>query len=211
MPFLIDGPNDALATILLAHGAGAPMGSGAMNAATAALVGAGFKVARFEFGYMAARREGVRRPPPKADLLEDEYRQAVADLNHRGPIIIGGKSLGGRVASMVADGLYDHGNVMGLLCLGYPFHPPKKPAKLRTAHLERLKTPTLISQGTRDPFGTREEVATYVLSDRIEILWLEDGDHDLKPRKKFSGFSAQDHLATLAKTTRDWAGRLLAS
>lgn len=209
MPFLIEGPKVAFATILLAHGAGAPMDSGAMNAASDALAAVGFQVAQFEFGYMAARRNGVRRPPPKAELLQDEYRQAVAELACGGPLIIGGKSMGGRVASMLADAVHNDGAVTGLLCLGYPFHPPAKPQQLRTAHLQHLKTPTLICQGTRDPFGTRDEVANYALSDRIAILWLEDGDHDLKPRRKLSGFSAADHLATLASTTRDWAQRLL--
>lgn len=209
MPFLIDGPNDAFATILLAHGAGAPMDSAAMNAVTGALIGAGFRVARFEFGYMAARREGARKPPPKAELLQEEYRQAVAELGGDGPLVIGGKSMGGRVASMVADGLLEDGAIAGLLCLGYPFHPPAKPQQLRTAHLEHLMTPTPICQGTRDPFGSRQEVATYALSARIEFLWLEDGDHDLKPRKAASGFSAADHLVTIASTARDWAHRLL--
>ena len=92
------------------------------------------------------------------------------------------------------------GAVAGLLCLGYPFHPPGRPEQLRTAHLERLATPALICQGTRDPFGTREEVAGYPLSPRIEILWLEDGDHDLKPRKAASRAStAADHLRTVAE------------
>lgn len=209
MPFLIDGSEDAFATILLAHGAGAPMDSDAMTAVSGALAAVGFRVARFEFGYMAARRQGGRKPPPKAELLQDEYCQAVADLGCREPLILGGKSMGGRVASMVVDALHEKGSVAGLLCLGYPFHPPAKPEQLRTAHLKHLKTPTLICQGTRDPFGTREEVATYTLSDRIEILWLQDGDHDLKPRKKLSGFSAEDHLATLASTTRAWAEHLL--
>ena len=102
--------------------------------------------------------------------------------------------MGGRVASMVADELHAAGQVAGLLCLGYPFHPPGRPEQLRTAHLERLATPALICQGTRDPFGTREEVAGYALSPAIEILWLEDGDHDLRPRKAVSGFTAAEHL-----------------
>ena len=107
--------------------------------------------------------------------------------------------MGGRVASMVADELHAAGKIAGLLCLGYPFHPPAKPEQLRTEHLAGLKTPTLICQGTRDEFGTRDEVSGYALSDRIEILWLEDGDHDLKPRKSVSGFSAADHLKTVAE------------
>lgn len=207
---LITGPEDAFATILLAHGAGAPMDSAGMTAITQALAGAGFRVVRFEFGYMAARRSGQRKPPPKAELLQDEYRQAVEALGASGPLIIGGKSMGGRVASMVADELHADGRIAGLLCLGYPFHPPAKPQQLRTAHLEALRTPTLICQGTRDPFGTRDEVASYSLSPSIEILWLEDGDHDLKPRKTISGFTAADHLATVADATRDWVARALA-
>ena len=127
-----------------------------------------------------------------------EYRAAVAALAAPGRLVIGGKSMGGRVASMVADELHAAGAVAGLLCLGYPFHPPGRPEQLRTAHLERLATPALICQGTRDPFGTREEVAGYALSARIEILWLEDGDHDLRPRKGVSGFAAADHLRTVA-------------
>jgi predicted alpha/beta-hydrolase family hydrolase len=97
---------------------------------------------------------------------------------------------------------------MGLLCLGYPFHPIGKPEQLRTAHLAKMKTPALIAQGTRDPFGTREEVSTYALSKSIEILWLEDGDHDLKPRQRISGFSVVDHLRTVGETAAAWARRL---
>ncbi|MFC6444785.1 alpha/beta hydrolase family protein [Shinella zoogloeoides] len=208
-PFLFTGPQDAPVTLLLAHGSGAPMDSPAMNAAAAALAGEGLRVARFEFAYMAARRaDGSRRPPPKAETLNPEFRAAVAGLGASGKLVIGGKSMGGRVASMVADALHAEGCVAGLLCLGYPFHPPEKPAQLRTAHLMTLSVPALICQGTRDPFGTREEVPGYGLPERIRFLWLEDGDHDLKPRKSISGFSAADHLATMAKTVRTWTQSL---
>jgi uncharacterized protein len=207
--FLVTGPEDAGTTILLAHGAGAPMDSKSMNAAAAALADAGLRVARFEFGYMAARRTSdQRKPPPKAETLKDEYRDAVAALGAKGKLVIGGKSMGGRVASMVADDLHSAGKIAGLLCLGYPFHPPEKPAQLRTAHLEDLQTPALIVQGTRDPFGTRPEVEEYTLSKAIRILWLEDGDHDLVPRKKLSGFSAADHLQTLGREVSAWAAGL---
>ncbi|MBP1848228.1 putative alpha/beta-hydrolase family hydrolase [Rhizobium petrolearium] len=207
--FLIEGPGDARFTILLAHGAGAPMDSVSMTAAAKALSEKGFRVARFEFGYMASRRiSGERKPPPRAETLNPEYKAAVAELGTRGTLIIGGKSMGGRVASMIADELYAEGKIAGLLCLGYPFHPPAKPEQLRTQHLKALNTPALICQGTRDEFGTREEVSGYELSDRIEILWLEDGDHDLKPRKKISGFSAAEHLATMAEAVRVWADGL---
>ncbi|MGO1077279.1 alpha/beta hydrolase family protein [Inquilinus sp. CA228] len=206
--FLTDGPAEARTTILLAHGAGAPMDSASMTAAAAALAEAGFRVARFEFGYMAARRDGQRKPPPRAETVIPEYRAAVDALGATGPLIIGGKSMGGRVASMAADELHAAGRIAGLLCLGYPFHPPGKPTQLRTAHLAGLATPALICQGTRDEFGTRDEVAFYALSDRIELQWLEDGDHDLKPRKSVSGFTAADHLRTVAAAVSDWAGRI---
>ncbi|TBD12058.1 alpha/beta hydrolase family protein [Rhizobium ruizarguesonis] len=207
--FLLQGPQDARFTILLAHGAGAPMDSASMTAAANALAGVGFRVARFEFPYMAARRTSDgRKPPPRAETLNPEFEAAIAELGASGPLIIGGKSMGGRVASMVADDLHRRGKIVGLLCLGYPFHPPGQPQKLRTGHLTGLTTPALICQGTRDEFGTRNEVPGYDLSDRIEILWLEDGDHDLKPRKTISGFSSADHLSTMAKAAKAWAERL---
>ena len=206
--FLEDGDPHAVTTVLLAHGAGAPMDSNSMNAVARALADAGLRVVRFEFGYMAARRSGQRKPPPRAETLIGEYRDAVAELGKTPALVIGGKSMGGRVASMAADQLLGEGKIAGLLCLGYPFHPPAKPTQLRTAHLAGLRTPTLICQGTRDEFGTREEVEGYNLSDRIDLLWLEDGDHDLKPRKSVSGYSAADHLATVASAVTDWSRRL---
>ena len=202
--FLFDGPARAERNILLAHGAGAPMESPSLTATARALADAGFRVARFEFAYMAGRREGVRKPPPRAEKLNPEYVTAVDALGAKGPLITGGKSMGGRVASMVADELFASGRICGLLCLGYPFHPPAKPEQGRIKHLVDLKTPTLVVQGTRDPFGTKVEVSTYSLSPTIEILWLEDGDHDLRPRKSVSGFSPADHLKSLAH----WAARI---
>lgn len=206
---IFDGPEDAPVTLLLAHGAGASMDSASMTATAKALGSAGFRVARFEFGYMAARRSGNRKPPPRAETLNPEFVDAIGALNAKTPLIIGGKSMGGRVASMIADEAYNAGKIAGLLCLGYPFHPPGKPTQLRTKHLAELVTPTLICQGTRDEFGTRDEVPAYSLSPNIEILWLEDGDHDLKPRKSVSGFSAADHLATLARAVSDWTAWIL--
>ena len=116
--------------------------------------------------------------------------------------------MGGRVASMAAGELYEEKVIAGLVCLGYPFHPPGKPEALRTQHLVNFSPPALICQGTRDEFGTKDEVDGYDLSESIRFLWLEDGDHDLKPRKKLSGFSAADHLRTMAATVKDWAERL---
>ena len=151
----------------------------------------------------------MRKPPPKAETVMPEYIAAVDDLGPtNGPLIIGGKSMGGRVASMVADQLYTAKRIAGLLCLGYPFHPPGRPQQLRTKHLIGLKTPALICQGTRDEFGTRYEVGDYGLSDEIEVFWLEDGDHDLKPRKAISGFTTAGHLQSVADKVTEWVGRI---
>ena len=208
--FLFDGPADARATVLLAHGAGAPMDSDWMNAVAAALAAEGFRVARFEFAYMAGRRTGAgKKPPPKAEKVMEEYRQAVAALDAQTPLIIGGKSMGGRVASMVADELHAAGQVAGLLCLGYPFHPPGKPEKLRTAHLADMSTPALICQGARDPFGNEEEAERFTLSPSIELEWFADGDHDLKPRKA-SGLTLDGHIVTMARAASGLADRIIA-
>jgi len=203
--FLFDGPDDAPAVIVMAHGAGAPMDSASMSSAAKALAGAGLRVVRFEFGYMAERRKSAAKsPPPRAEMLKSEYIAAIDQLDETKPLVIGGKSMGGRVASMIADPLHASGRLAGLLCLGYPFHPVGKPDQLRTAHLADLRTPTLIVQGTRDPFGMREEVADYQLSKAIEILWLEDGDHDLRPRKAMTGFTAADHRRAMAGEVAAW-------
>ena len=213
MQLLTDGDDSAASTLLLGHGAGAAMDSPGMNALVAPLVSRGIRIVRFEFGYMAARRDGVRRPPPRAESLAGEYRDAVAavrdsaPIGARGHLMIGGKSMGGRVASLVADELADVGLIAGLVCLGYPFHPPEKPEQLRTAHLLELRAPTLICQGTRDPFGGREEVAGYGLSPAIELHWLEDGDHDFRPRKAISGRTYAENLAGAADAVAEFAAR----
>lgn len=207
--FLFDGPEDARVTILLAHGAGAPMDSASMSATAKALAEAGFRVARFEFGYMAARRDGQRKPPPKAETVMPEYVAAVDDLGPtNGPLLIGGKSMGGRVASMVAGALFDADRIAGLVCLGYPFHPPGRPAQLRTKHLGGLRAPALIVQGTRDEFGVPDEVKDYDLAKTIEVHWVEDGDHDLKPRKSVTGVGGADALRQIAAKVKDWAAKL---
>jgi predicted alpha/beta-hydrolase family hydrolase len=111
-------------------------------------------------------------------VLRESWLSAVEALGGGKRLVIGGKSMGGRIASMVAD----EAGVRGLVCLGYPFHPPGRPEKLRTKHLENLATPALIVQGTRDQFGTKEDVAGYSLSESIRVAWIEDGDHSYKPR-----------------------------
>lgn len=201
---LFDGPEAAPLTLVLAHGAGLPMDSPFMDAVAAGVADAGFRVARFEFPYMRARREGERRgAPDRPPVLKQTWLDAIAILGGGGKVAIGGKSLGGRIASMVAD----EAGVRGLVCLGYPFHPPGQPGKLRTKHLENLETPALFIQGTRDPFGTREDVAGYGLSARIAMHWLEDGDHSWKPRVSSGRTEAQNLAEGMAAIAAFLKGR----
>lgn len=203
--FKFDGPEDAETVFAFAHGAGIGMSSEFMDAFAVGLGARGIRVARFEFPYMQIMNQtGTRRPPDRAPVLLDTFR-AVADHLGRRRTLIGGKSMGGRIASMLAAEIDNEDQpVKGCVCLGYPFHPPKDASKVRTAHLDTLMTPTLILQGTRDPFGTSAEVPAYSLSKAIQLHWLEDGDHHLTPRKK-SGVtqdenwtSAMDRVAAFA-------------
>jgi len=150
-----------------------------MNAFAMGLADHGFRVARFEFLYMTSyRTTGKKQPPNREPVLCETWLKVVAMLKCE-RLVLGGKSMGGRIASLVAD----EAQVEGLVCLGYLFHPVGKPDRLRVEHLESIKTPTLILQGERDPFGGRDEVAGYKLSSAIRVAWLEDGDHSFKPRK----------------------------
>jgi len=181
LPQIIDGPAGAELTAILAHGAGDGMESRFLTTVAAGLATRDIRVIRFEFPYMARRRlGGTSRAPDRTEVLLDSWRSIIAEHGPPDRLVVGGKSMGGRMASMVAD----EASVRGLVCFGYPFHPPGQPERLRTAHLERLRTPTLIIQGERDPFGTRADVALYNLSASIAIHWIEDGDHSLVPRKK---------------------------
>jgi predicted alpha/beta-hydrolase family hydrolase len=201
--FLFDGPPDAAVTVALAHGAGAPMDSAFMAAFAEGLAAADLRVARFEFPYMARRRvEGTKRPPDRAPVLVDAWRVVIGGLGAEN-LVIGGKSMGGRMASMVAD----EAGVRGLVCLGYPFHAPGRPEKVRTEHLETLRTPTLILQGTRDTLGNAEDVAGYALSQAIRVHWLADGDHGFKPRKA-SGRTEAENWAEAILAITDFVSSL---
>ena len=209
---ITDGSAAAAAHLLLAHGAGAAMTSPFMERIARLLAERGLAVSRFEFVYMAGRRQvGKRRPPPRAERLVDEYRNAVTavseKLRPKTKLLIGGKSMGGRVASLLADELFGEGRIGGLVCLGYPFHPPGKPEALRTAHLEHLHCPALIVQGERDPFGNRSEIEALELSPSIRFLWSGDGDHDLGPRGG-SGFTRAGNLAVAADAIAAFAAEV---
>ena len=202
---LFDGPETAPATVVLAHGAGAPMNTAWMNAVARGLASPEIRVARFEFPYMRARRETGRRggAPDREPVLRDAWKEIVDELGGGPRLVLGGKSMGGRIASMVADEV----GARGLVCLGYPFHPPGRPDKLRTKHLETLATPALIVQGTRDTFGTAADVGGYALSPKIRVRWIEDGDHSFKPRAS-SGRTDAQNMAEAIAAVREFVAAL---
>ena len=205
--FLFEGPAQAPRTLVLAHGAGAPMDSPFLDTIAKGVASGGFRVARFEFPYMRARREeGKKGPPDRGPVLSESWREAIRALSGAegpGGLVIGGKSLGGRIASMVAD----EAGVGGLVCLGYPFHPPGQPDKLRVRHLAGLRTPGLIVQGARDPFGGRDEVLRYTLSKTLQVTFLEDGDHSFRPRVSSGRTEAQNLAEAVALVTAFLAER----
>jgi len=200
IPLKIDGPerSAAAATIVLAHGAGAGMQSPFMEDIARALAAEDFRVVRFEFPYMRAARAAGRggRPDPPA-VLEESWLEVISRLGSPETLLIGGKSMGGRIASMVAD----RAGVRALVCLGYPFHPTGKPKVLRVSHLAAMETPALILQGERDAFGSREEIVSYTLSRAIRVVYLDDGDHSFKPRKS----SGRTHEENMAQAVREIA------
>ncbi len=205
------GPSTASARLIIAHGAGAGITSPFLEAMAELLAARGLALTLFEFGYMAARREGgPKRPPPRADALVDEYRGTITAIRKKHPrqtFFIGGKSMGGRVASLLAGELYDQGAIAGLVCLGYPFHPPGRPDELRTEHLKELRCPALIVQGERDPFGSRAEIENIRLSHQIAFAWISDGDHDFGPRGR-SGFTRKGNFAVAADAVAAFIARL---
>jgi hypothetical protein len=174
-----------------------------MCAFTKDLAARGLRVARFEFPYMAERRKsGKRRPPDREPVLRATWLDLIQSLGADG-LVIGGKSMGGRIASLIAD----EAGVAGLVCLGYPFHPVGKPAQLRTEHLRHLRVPALILQGERDPFGSKDEVAAYELAPTIAVHWLRDGDHNFKPRAS-SGVTEQENWSEAATAIVRFISRL---
>jgi len=193
MDFIFDGPIDG-PLFLFAHGAGADAQSDFMNTIAFGLAEKGVRVARFNFPYMQKRlQDGTRRPPDRAPKLVEFFSELVR--NSEQGVYIGGKSMGGRIASMVAAQGDEELNskIKGVICLGYPFHPQGKPEKLRIEHLKDIHAPLFIAQGTRDKLGSKEDVDSYDLGKEIDWLWLEDGDHDFKPRVR-SGFRHDEHL-----------------
>lgn len=207
MTVLFDDATDSWCTLIFAHGAGAPMGSAFMQDMSERLQALGISVVRFEFPYMAQRRlDGVRRPPNQAAVLLEAWRKVYAEVRAKvaGPLVLAGKSMGGRMASMLADEL----QVQALVCLGYPFYPAGKVDRPRIEHLADLRTPTLIVQGERDALGAKAVVRQYPLSTAIELEWLAFADHDLKPLKR-SGFTHEQYMALSAQRIADFLQKVL--
>jgi len=203
--WLIDGPDDAPATVVLAHGAGAMMDTPFMEVMASGLATANLRVVRFEFPYMAKRRaDGKRRGPDRKPVLLESWREVVTALEPAGRLIVGGKSMGGRIASELAAAEHAELGISGVACLGYPFHPAGKLDQLRTEHLLAFPVPMLVVQGERDALGARAEIESYDLDNSIGFVWLPDGDHSFKPRKK-SGHTEEENMATAIDAVADFA------
>lgn len=186
---IIDGEDNPI-TFIFAHGAGAGMEHEFMQSVAKGLAFKGIRVIRFNFPYMIKRAEdGKRRPPDRAPKLLEAYQDIIKQCD-ADKLVIGGKSMGGRMASHLSE----VDKVAAMACLGFPFHPPGKPEKYKGEHLAELQKPCLILQGERDTFGKREEFADFDLSDSIRVEFIPDGDHSFKPRKS-SGYTEQQNIA----------------
>jgi len=196
------------AHLLFAHGAGAGSQHPFMLSLANALNASGVHVWLFDFAYMAqAKAEGKRRPPARLPKLEVEYLNAIAYVQAQigtDSLWIGGKSMGGRVACHALNTLTlaepnpnSAQSIIGATIIGYPFHPVGKPDSLRLAVLQSATSPIFICQGERDTFGTRAEIETYQYPDNVQVEYLFDGDHSLKPRKA-SGMSQEQHILAAA-------------
>ncbi|MEZ8698572.1 alpha/beta fold hydrolase [Vibrio lentus] len=186
---IIDGEDNPV-TFVFAHGAGAGMDHEFMQSVAKGLAFKGIRVIRFNFPYMIKRAEdGKRRPPDRAPKLLEAYQDIIEQVD-ADKLVIGGKSMGGRMASHLSE----VDKVAAMACLGFPFHPPGKPEKYKGEHLAELAKPCLILQGERDTFGKREEFADFDLSDSIRVEFIPDGDHSFKPRKS-SGYTEQQNIA----------------
>ena len=168
---------------------------------------AGFRVRRFEFPFMAQRRTtGKRRPPDRPPVLLRSWEEAIEEVRRREAyadhLWIGGRSLGGRMASMLLSPEQRPEPVSGALVFGYPFHPPRRPEQWRTGHFADLERPLWIAQGERDPFGKRGELEERMpFSGPVHLEWVTDGDHELMPTRR-SGLDPDQILATAAEQAR---------
>ena len=192
--------------VLLAHGAGADMHAATLTTVASALADARIPSLRFNFPYRTAGRKALDRPA----VLEASVREAAAELTRvskvdRARLVLGGRSMGGRICSIAAADAHDPVPALGLVLLGYPLHPPGKPDQRRVEHFVRLRIPVLFVSGTRDPFGSPEELRRDAkdISGSVAFAWVDTGDHGFRPLKS-SGLTLGDAVATVAQTVVDF-------
>jgi uncharacterized protein len=196
-----DGPEDGDAVLVLAPGAGGGMDGAFMRRAARGLAAHGFQVCRFNFGYT----EKGRRSPDKQPVLEETYREVVGSIRPlagRRPLFLGGKSMGGRIASHIVAG---GEQAAGLIFLGYPLHPPGRPDRIRDEHLRAIDTPMLFVEGTRDPFCPLEtlERALGDIKASTSVVVIDDGDHSFKVTKA-SGRSTEAAWQEVIEAVSGW-------
>ncbi len=201
------GARGADRAVLLAHGAGADMHSANLVAFADALAAAKIPVLRFNFPYITAGR----RSPDRAAVLDAAIRAAHTELQRRTKLsadrlVLGGRSMGGRYASMLAA----EQGALGLLLLGYPLHPPGKADQQRVEHFPKLRMPVLFVSGTRDAFGTPTELegAAKAVRGKVSWHWIESGDHSFRPSKRDTGQTIADVLPTAAAAAVEWVAAL---
>ena len=193
---ILNEVDNAIAFVVFAHGAGADKSSDFMATMTRFLNERQLSVLRFNFNYMDKRLlDGKRYPPERMPKLLGCAEQVLADVDTKLPVYLAGKSMGSRVLTTLCEQPLE--GVHGVICLGYPFHPQKKPENLRLEPLQNVSKPVLVIQGERDALGNKSEIAGYTLSEQCQFEFLPDGDHDLKPRVK-SGYTHQLHLVQAA-------------
>ena len=209
--YLSDKKKRIGATLILGHGAGADQLSGFMKLFAGGLSDRGLDVMTFNFVYTEQRR-GV---PDQKAKLETCFRAVIEEgLKNKkikgNRLMIGGKSMGGRIASQVAAEACEQGEALaaqiaGLVFLGYPLHPPGNPAKLRTEHLPHIRMPMLFLQGTRDSLGSSDEIAPIIKQLKLpaEIYVIEGGDHSFKAPQKF-GRSQPEIFEAAMNAIVDW-------
>ncbi len=190
---------------LLSHGAGAGIESDFMKSIVLKLNSSGLETIPFEFPYMKIINEtGKRRPPDRMPKLIEAFHEKLEHYQAKYPnkkIIVGGKSMGGRVASLLSAQLVEDykNSISGCICLGFPFHPPKRLEKYRGEHLENIKTPILLLQGERDTMGCKDEVKKYKLAQSITVRYIPDGDHSFKPRVR-SGHTLEGNMLMIKES-----------
>jgi hypothetical protein len=198
--------------LILAHGAGAPMTSPFLSRMAGMIASKGVTVHRFDFPYMQARANGGPRcPPPRAETLVSDYCHAVAQcrarIGEQARLLIGGKSMGGRVACLAATDLACVHSIAGIVVIGYPLVPPRQTGGNRGRIIQQLTIPTLIVQGTRDTFGGHAAFGALDLPENVHMRWIEDGDHDLKPRRS-TGVTHDAALEEAAQAIADFCERV---